>query len=257
MFDKDTVHIRLFAKKDEVKKIEVIYGDPFLWMPVDDSLDEWTQVKDTTDSVMKLEYQTDMYDHFFIALKPQYKRVKYAFIINDQYLFGCRETTDIIKNPEAKKNLFNHFNFPYLNEEDLFNAPSWVEDQVWYSIFPERFSNGDETINPEGTLEWGKTNKYSNSQFFGGDIQGIINNLEYLKETGFTGIYMTPIFEADASHKYDTINYFKIDKAFGSNELFGKLVTEAHKLGIKVMLDAVFNHSGFRQSILLRCCKKW
>ncbi len=255
MYDKDTVHIRLFAAKDKVKKIEVIYGDPFLWVPVGNSLDEWTQVIDSTDSQMIKEYQTEMYDHFFIALKPEYKRMKYAFIVNDQYIYGCREIIDIIKYPEAKKNLFNHFNFPYLNEEDLFSAPSWVQDQVWYSIFPERFNNGDPSINPKGTLEWGKVDKYSNHQFFGGDLQGIINKLPYLKSVGFTGIYMTPIFEADATHKYDTVDYFKIDKAFGTNELFGKLVEEAHKLGIKVMLDAVFNHSGFRHPYFLDVVK--
>lgn len=255
MYDKDTVHIRLFAAKNKVKKIDVIFGDPFLWVPVGNSLDEWTQVKDTTDSVMKLEYQTELYDHFFIALKPEYKRMKYAFIINDQYIYGCRETIDILKYPDAKKNLFNHFNFPYLNEEDVFDAPPWVEDQVWYSIFPERFNNGDSSINPENTLPWGKTDKYSNSLFFGGDIQGIIDKLEYIKSVGFTGIYMTPIFQADATHKYDTTDYFKIDKAFGDNELFGKLVEEAHKLGIKVMLDAVFNHSGFRHPYFLDVVK--
>ena len=255
MYDKDTVHLRLFAKKDKVKKIEVIYGDPFLWVPVGNSLDEWTQVRETKDSDMSLEYQTELYDHFFIALKPQYKRMKYAFIINDQYLYGCREIVDIAKYPEAKKNLFNHFNFPYLNEEDVFSAPPWVEDQIWYSIFPERFNNGDSSIDPEGTLPWGKTNKYSNSLHFGGDLQGIIDKLKYIKSVGFTGIYMTPIFEADATHKYDTVDYYKIDKDFGDNKLFGKLVEEAHKLGIKVMLDAVFNHSGFRHPYFLDVVK--
>ena len=255
MFDKDTVHIRLFAAKNKVQKIKVIYGDPFLWVPVGNSLDEWTQIVDTTNSLMTLEYQTEMYDHFFIALKPQYKRMKYAFIVNDQFLFGCRETIDIIKYPEAKKNLFNHFNFPYLNEEDLFNAPEWVQDQVWYSIFPERFNNGDSSINPEGTLKWGSVDKYSNSFFFGGDLQGIIDKLEYLKSVGFTGIYMTPIFEADATHKYDTTDYFKIDKAFGSNKLFKQLVEKAHELDIKVMLDAVFNHCGFRHPFFLDVVK--
>ncbi len=255
MYDKDTVHIRLFSTKNKIKKIEVIYGDPFLWVPVGNSLDEWTQVKETSESLMKLEYKTVQYDHFFIALKPKYKRMKYAFIINDQYIYGCREIIDIKKHPKAKKNLFNHFNFPFLNEEDLYSPPPWVEDQIWYSIFPERFSNGNQEINPKDTLEWGKTDKYSNSQRFGGDLQGIIDKLKYIKSVGFTGIYMTPIFEADTSHKYDTVNYYKIDKAFGDNETFKRLVEEAHNLGIKVMLDAVFNHSGFRHPFFLDVVK--
>ena len=255
MYDKDTVHIRLFATKNKTNKIEVIYGDPFLWVPVGNNLDEWAQVKETTDCSMKLEYQTELYDHFFIALKPTYKRMKYAFIINDQYIYGCRETDDIIKHPKAKLNLFNHFNFPYLNEEDIFSPPSWVEDQVWYSIFPDRFSNGDSSINHPDTVNWGDVDKYSNSQVFGGDLQGIINKLSYIKSVGFTGIYMTPIFSADATHKYDTTDYYNIDNAFGNNELFGQLVEEAHKLGIKVMLDAVFNHCGFRHPFFIDVIK--
>ncbi len=255
MYDEDTVHLRLFATKNKIKKIKVIYSDPFLWLPKDNNLDEWTQVVNEDNSLMKKEYQTAMYDHFFIAITPPYKRMKYAFIINDQYLFGCREIIDIIKYPKEQKNLFNHFNFPYLNEEDLFDAPKWVEDQVWYSIFPERFNNGDPSLNPAGTLPWGSVDKYSNSQFFGGDLQGIINKLPYLKDLGFTGIYMTPIFKADSSHKYDTIDYFKIDESFGNNELFGKLVKKAHNLGIKVMLDAVFNHCGFRHPYFLDVVK--
>ncbi len=255
MYDEDTVHLRLFATKNKVKKIKVIYSDPFLWLPKDNNLDEWTQIVNEDNSLMKKEYQTALYDHFFIAISPPYKRMKYAFIINDQYLFGCREIIDIIKYPKERKNLFNHFNFPYLNEEDLFNAPKWVEDQVWYSIFPERFNNGDSTLNPQGTLPWRSVDKYSNNQFFGGDLQGIMNKLPYLKDLGFTGIYLTPIFKADSSHKYDTVDYFKIDESFGDNELFGKLVKKAHSLGIKVMLDAVFNHCGFRHPYFLDVVK--
>ena len=255
MYDKDTVHLRLFATKNKINKINVIYSDPFLWVPQNNNLDEWTQVVNSDNTLMINEYQTEMYDHFFIAIKPQYKRMKYAFIINDQFLYGCHEIIDIVKYPKEKKNLFNHFNFPYLNEEDLFAPPKWVEDQIWYSIFPERFNNGDTSINPPNTIEWGNVEKYSNNQFFGGDLQGIIDKMPYLKEIGFTGIYMTPIFSADASHKYDTIDYFKIDKAFGDNVLFAQLVEKAHQLGIKVMLDAVFNHCGFRHPFFLDVVK--
>jgi len=256
MYDKDTVHLRLTTSKESNHKIEVIYGDPFFWGESEINPDVWEwKIQSSETSIMKKEYESENYFHYFIALNPKYLRMKYSFIIDDQYLFGCREIIDIVKFPNGKKNLFNYFNFPYLNLEDVFDAPSWVEDQVWYSIFPERFNNGNKSINPENTLPWGETDKYSNDLRFGGDLQGIINKLPYLKEIGFTGIYMTPIFEADTAHKYDTTNYFKIDKAFGDNVLLGKLVEEAHKIGIKVMLDAVFNHSGVRHPYFLDVIK--
>jgi glycosidase len=246
IFDKDTIHLRLITTKNKAKSIQVIYGDPFNYGPVGkDNKWAWIQENDN-DSFMIKEYETEKYDHYFIALKPKYKRCKYAFLVDNTYLFGSKETFDIIKFPKQRTNHFNYFNYPYLNEEDIFNAPSWIEDQVWYSIFPERFHNGDTSINPNNTLEWGNTKSYSNEQRFGGDLQGIIDQLDYIKKSGFTGIYMTPIFVSDSSHKYDVNDYFKIDPAFGDNEKLGELVTKAHERGIKVMLDAVYNHCGFR-----------
>ncbi len=251
LYDKDTVHLRLFASKNKCSKIEVIFGDPFNWGPneIDDKW-EW-KTENNESSIMIKEYTTNQFDHFFVEVQPKYKRMRYAFLIDDTYLYGSREIINIKEKPELLKDHFNYFNFPFLNEEDIFNAPSWVEDQIWYSIFPERFSNGDATINPKNTLKWGETEEYSNNQRFGGDLRGIINRLDYIKESGFTGIYMTPIFESDSSHKYDVNNYFKIDKAFGSNEVLGELVEKAHNLGLKVMLDAVFNHCGFRHPFFL------
>src|SRR5699024_673712 len=83
------------------------------------------------------------------------------------------------------------------------------------------------------------------TNFFGGDIQGIINHLDYLVDLGINGIYLTPIFKAKSNHKYDTIDYLEIDSQFGDKKTFKKFISLCHEKGIKVMLDAVFNHSGF------------
>lgn len=246
IFDKETVHLRVLASKGRINAIKVLFGDPFQWGPNKDT-GKWEWKLDSTDTtIMKKEYETTHYDHFFIECKPETLRMKYAFIINDRYLYGTREVIDLEEHPELMTDHFNYFNFPFLNEEDIFDAPSWVEDQIWYSIFPERFNNGDKNINLQKTLPWGNVETYSNEQRFGGDLQGIIDKLDYIKEIGFTGIYMTPIFKSDSTHKYDVNDYYKTDEAFGDNEKLGELVTKAHDLGLKVMLDAVFNHCGFR-----------
>lgn len=75
----------------------------------------------------------------------------------------------------------------------MFKAPEWVKDTIWYQIFPERFGNGDPSLNPEGTLPWEVKNR-SRTVFFGGDFQGVIDHLDYLTQLGITGIYFTPIF---------------------------------------------------------------
>src|SRR5699024_2993416 len=87
-----------------------------------------------------------------------------------------------------------YFCFPYLNEVDVFSAPAWVKNTVWYQIFPERFANGDPSNDPEGTLAWGSTEPAPDN-FFGGDLQGVIDHLDYLVDLGINGIYFTPIFK--------------------------------------------------------------
>ncbi|MGL4373781.1 MAG: glycoside hydrolase family 13 protein, partial [Turicibacter sp.] len=130
-----------------------------------------------------------------------------------------------------------------MNEEDIFNAPKWVKDTVWYQIFPERFANGNHDLDPLNVLPWGSCDP-TQQTFFGGDLQGIIDHLDYLENLGINGLYLTPIFESPSTHKYDTINYFEIDPHFGDKETFKQLVNEAHRRGMKIMLDAVFNHIG-------------
>jgi len=230
-FDNETIHITFRSARNDLKKVDIIYGDPFDWRN-----NEWNKFQ----KQMNKRYQTELFDYYFVEIKPQDLRVKYAFILTDindnKYIFGSK-----VLNPYEDKyilDLPNYFNYPYLNFEDLANTPKWVGETIWYQIFPDRFY----TENPK--LPWG-TLPVNNNQIFGGNLNGIRKKLPYLHDLGITGIYFTPIFEAKTAHKYDTINYFKIDPSFGTNEDFKKLVEEAHNLNIKVMLDGVFNHSGF------------
>jgi cyclomaltodextrinase len=122
------------------------------------------------------------------------------------------------------------------------SAPKWVADSVFYQIFPERFANGDPGNDPHGVVPWGS--KPTREDFMGGDLQGILDRLPYLQDVGVTAIYLTPIFEARTNHKYDTCDYMKIDPSFGDAELLRKVVDGAHERGIRIILDAVFNHCG-------------
>jgi glycosidase len=121
-------------------------------------------------------------------------------------------------------------------------VPAWVKDAVFYQIFPERFANGDPGNDPAWVLPWGT--EPTPQTFMGGDLQGILDHLPYLRELGINAIYTTPIFAARSNHKYDTSDYFKVDPAFGDLELLRRLVQAAHENGIRIILDAVFNHCG-------------
>jgi len=120
--------------------------------------------------------------------------------------------------------------------------PNWVRDSIFYQIFPERFYNGDFDNDPPNKVSW--TDMPNRNNFFGGDLQGIIQSLDYLQDLGINAIYLTPIFQAETNHKYDTTDYFKIDPHFGDMKIFSCLIKEVHRRKMKVILDGVFNHSG-------------
>lgn len=121
-------------------------------------------------------------------------------------------------------------------------VPSWVADAIFYQIFPERFANGDPTNDPPNCEVWGGVPKPNN--YFGGDLQGIINRLNYLSDLGVNAIYLNPIFVAESNHKYNTKDYLTIDPSFGTTETFEKLLAECHARKIRIVIDGVFNHVG-------------
>lgn len=141
-----------------------------------------------------------------------------------------------------------------------YQKPEWVKNSVFYQIFPERFYNG----NPKNDVKTGeyaqngfKTIKIENWEetpldyehgrcldFHGGDLEGIIEKIPYLKSLGITALYLNPIFAAPSVHKYDCIDYFHVDPHFGGDEALEKLSTELHKNGMKLVLDISINHTG-------------
>ncbi|MCY9872068.1 maltodextrin glucosidase [Vibrio barjaei] len=143
--------------------------------------------------------------------------------------------------------------------------PSWVAEQVFYQIFPERFCNGDPDLAVEtGEYQYPARNRQSVKkqwgegvgthgdtgavEFFGGDLAGIESKLDYLQDLGITTLYLNPIFTSYSNHKYDTVDYYSIDPKFGTNEQFARLTDKIHQRGLKVVLDAVLNHTSISHS---------
>ncbi|MBM3702609.1 MAG: glycoside hydrolase family 13 protein [Actinobacteria bacterium] len=123
-----------------------------------------------------------------------------------------------------------------------FKIPDWVRNSIFYQIFIDRFYNGNKNNDPIRTDRWGS--KPTRKNFFGGDLEGIVKKLPYLKNLGINAIYLTPIFKASTNHKYDTEDYFSIDPSFGDIDTFKKLLKIAHNKDIKIIIDGVFNHTG-------------
>ena len=183
---------------------------------------------------------------YSVTLTPEYRRLQYCF-----ELFSENETILMYEDgfytqaeADRKGRLKQHFKFPFLNPCDVIAPPEWVADTVWYQIMPDRFCRGSDHPRRMPQRDWEDREGITGGDFFGGDLRGIIEKLPYLKDLGISGIYLLPVFESNTNHKYNTFDYTKIDPDFGTEEDIIELVQAAHDLGIRVMLDAVFNHSG-------------
>lgn len=120
--------------------------------------------------------------------------------------------------------------------------PAWVQDAVFYQIFPDRFRNGDPGNDPRPLGRWGDAP--AADTFCGGDLAGICEQLPYLQDLGVNALYLNPIFSSPTTHHYDTHDYFQIDPRLGRLEDFQQLAHRAHQRGMRLILDGVFNHSG-------------
>lgn len=139
------------------------------------------------------------------------------------------------------------------NRRSDVKTPDWVKNAVFYQIFPERFANGNRANDPAGVQPWGSKPTYDN--FMGGDLEGATQKLPYLKSLGINAIYFNPIFTSSSNHKYNTGDYMHVDPHFGGDAAFKTFLTTAHGMGMKVILDGVFNHTG-DDNILFEDCKK-
>jgi cyclomaltodextrinase / maltogenic alpha-amylase / neopullulanase len=192
----------------------------------------------------------------------------YIYGNNRDSIFWTRErgsngVGEIVEKPDDAKGIRR---FRQTVFDANFKVPDYAPDIVYYYIFPDRFRNGNKTNDPKPGVD--KYQRYSvelhknwnekpfkpksgdgsddiyNNDFFGGDLAGVIEKLDYIKSLGANTIYMTPIFRAPSNHKYDTADYNEIDPYFGTEADFVKLTDEAKKYGIRIVLDTSLNHVG-------------
>lgn len=237
LYTSDLMHIRLRTAREDLKQVSLISSDPY-------QLEQKACFQATTP--MKKYLSTALHDYWMVEVSAPYRRLSYAFKLE-----GLDETTLFFGDQgffpyetSVLNTAGNYFRMPFFHEIDRCKVPQWVKETVWYQIFPERFANGDKSNDPAGTLAWSSKEHPGREDFFGGDLQGVLDHLDHLVDLGVNGIYFCPIFKAASNHKYDTVDYFDIDEAFGDKQLFKQLVTACHEKGIRVMLDAVFNHMG-------------
>ncbi|MGA2112089.1 MAG: glycoside hydrolase family 13 protein [Anaerolineales bacterium] len=122
------------------------------------------------------------------------------------------------------------------------STPSWIHSSVFYQIFPDRFANGNRDLNPPNVQPWGSPPTLRGFQ--GGDLAGIMQRFDYLLDLGVNALYLNPIFLSPSNHRYNTTDYYQVDPKLGSLEDFRSFLDLAHRHGVRVLLDGVFNHCG-------------
>ncbi|MGF0101801.1 glycoside hydrolase family 13 protein [Bariatricus sp. SGI.019] len=232
---------------------------------------------------MEKESTSGEFDYYMIKWRLNEEPFRYCFEIRDD------DTTCYYNRCGVAKEIVEFYDFVIVPG---FSTPDWAKGAVMYQIFTDRFYNGDKTNDVE-TNEYYYIGGYSQKvtdwdkypanmgvrEFYGGDLQGVINKLDYLQELGVEVLYFNPLFVSPSNHKYDIQDYDYIDPHYGvivedggevltdgvtenkkatkyqkrvtdiknleaSNQLFIKLVEELHRRGMKIILDGVFNHCG-------------
>lgn len=220
-------------RRDFIDRVEVIYECKYRYQENQEHI------------LMEKKYEDRLFAYYECAIELSDVRTAYVFRIwqkEDAWYFS---EDGLTKKYDFSLGYFNFFQLPYINEADLHREVEWMRQAVFYQVFVDRFCRGisekdDSYIN----LKWG--DKPLPKSFAGGDIPGITEKLSYIKELGANTLYLTPVFTSISNHKYDISDYYTVDRQFGTNEDLKELIGQAHARGMRIVLDAVFNHCSDR-----------
>lgn len=229
--DDKTIVLRIrFAKGEQICKLSVWYNT------------KYHIAQQQFKQKMQLIASDTQFDYYKATLRLGDPRLAYLFYFeydNKPYYF-CED--GLVSTYNFNLAYFNSFQFAYINDDDVIQNVGWLNNAVFYQIFVDRFCCSDKAIGIKSKInaEWDELP--TPTSFYGGNLDGITEKLDYINGLGATAIYLTPIFKSKSNHKYDTIDFYCIDESFGDKESLKRLVEKAHEKGMRVVLDAVFNH---------------
>ncbi len=221
--------LKLRTARDDMKQVHVFYESKYVIGQRQKS------------APMEKQGSGQLYDYYTVTLTLEDTRLAYVFYVDDgreQYYFS---EDGLTKEYDYSLGFYNFFQYPFINQADVMPGVDWMKTAVFYQIFVDRFYRGDDL--KDGSyinLKWGDIP--NPKSFAGGDLPGITEKLDHIASLGCNAIYLTPIFRSVSNHKYDIIEYYQVDRQFGREEDLRRLVETAHAKGIRIVMDAVFNH---------------
>ena len=241
--NKNTIVLRIrFAKGDQIDHLAVLHNS------------KYEIAKEQKRTNMAFLCCDGLYDYYVATLRLSDPRLAYvfAFCAEGKKYYFCE--TGLKEKYDFSLAYYDSFQYAYVNQNDIIQNVGWLNNAVFYQIFVDRFATASSKDEGYITSKWGELP--TEKSFFGGDLDGVCKHLDYIQSLGATALYLTPIFKSPSNHKYDIIDYYEIDEMFGGREAFARLVQGCHKRGIRIILDAVFNHVSedfypFRQALTL------
>ncbi len=222
--DSESLGVRLKAGKGDLQKVMVLYKNIY------------DHSSPPARKPMKHVARTSEHDWFEAVVSLPGKRFKYCFELDDGLEAIFYTADGFVSEPKESRFFF----YPYINESDRLLLPGWAEGEIIYQVWVDRFFDGNPRNNPLGTKPWDAIP--DRNTYYGGDFEGLIMKLDSLIELGVKALYLSPLFQSNTYHKYDVVDYTKVEEIYGGKEGLRNLVDAAHEKGMKVILDAVFNH---------------
>jgi glycosidase len=216
-----TLYLRLRTRKDDVQRVTLYY---------------WRNGRAAT-LPMQRAAQDALYAYYRAALPEA--DMQYLFELRDGRTTLWLTPNGLQRGTEPPRARFRH-----RVGENRFDVPDWVQDAIFYQILPDRFYNADPSNDPPNDQPIDFTGRIDGDRFYGGDLKGILAQLDYLRDLGVDALYLNPISASVTHHNYDVDDYERVDPQLGTEEDLRQLVDALHQHGMRLILDGVFNHAG-------------
>ncbi|MCS6919315.1 MAG: alpha amylase N-terminal ig-like domain-containing protein, partial [Fimbriimonadales bacterium] len=206
------LYLRVRARKDDVGRVLLCYRQ-----------------NGRTQRLEMTPFVSDALYTYFRAALPE---------ANVEYWFEIRDGRARLRLPDGNARYRHRIG------ENRFDVPNWAQDAIYYQIMPDRFYNAEPSNDPDASKPVDFTGRIEGDGFYGGDLQGILQKLDYLRDLGVDALYLTPVFASVTHHNYDIDDYERADPQIGTDEDLRTLARTLHQHEMRLILDGVFNHVG-------------